>query len=216
MKPGATTIILVALIALGLCVAECDPLRSELKTRLEPAYCRLADALGGMCYAASSKLAGSDGGHVPGGVFAVVPNGSESAGIDCDGYVAASDSIERFVHVPLLTGFTLVSTEPGASASSPEAFLGITVIKAFDSTPGLAGMLVSVSLKDLGNPEVVLRSGAVVRLGTGNYALKLERLREVLSQAACLGMKPEIIDLRFRDQVVVRPGTIQRANHREV
>jgi hypothetical protein len=55
-----------------------------------------------------------------------------------------------------------------------------------------------------------------VKLGTGNYALKLERLREVLLQAAYLGMEPELIDLRFRDQVVVRPGTIASANDREV
>lgn len=216
MRPRATTFILVALAALGLCVAECDPLSSELALRLEPVHSRMASALGGICYAATSRLGSQGGGHVPGGVFALVPSGNKAAGLDRDGYVAAFDSLEKFEGVPLLTGFSVASTAPGAFASSPEAFLGITVIKAFDTTPGLVGMLRSVDLGDIENPEVLLKTGAVVRLGSGNYSLKLERLREVLSQAAYLGMQPEIIDLRFRDQVVVRPGTIKSANDREV
>jgi hypothetical protein len=216
LRPRATTFILVALVALGLCVAECDFLSAELGRRLEPVRCRLAPALGGLCYAASRGLAREGNGHVPGGVFAVVPSGPGAIGLDRDGYVASLDSLENLEDVPLLTGFTLGSREPGAFASSPEAFLGITVIKAFGTTPGLTGMLESVDLKDLENPEVILKGGTVVRLGAGRYALKLERLREVLAQTAYIGMKPELIDLRFRDQAVVRPGTIERANDREV
>lgn len=216
MKPKATTLILVALVALGLSIAECDFLSSEVRARLEPARCRFAAVLEGLCSAASAGLAREGNGHVPGGVFAAVPSGSRTAGLDRDGYVASVDSLGKFEDIPLLTGFTLGSREPGSFASSPEAFLGITVIKAFDTTPGLNGLLASVDLGDLENPEVVLKGGTVVRLGTGDYALKLDRLREVLSQAAHLGMKPTLIDLRFRDQVVVRPGTIESANDREV
>jgi len=216
LRPRATTLILAALVALGLCVAEFDYLSAELSRRLEPVCCRLAPVLGGLCYAASTGLVREAAGHVPGGVFAVVPSGPAAIGLDRDGYVASLDSLDNLKDVPLLTGFAVGSREPGAFASSPEAFLGITVVKAFETTPGLAGMLESVGLKDLENPEVVLKGGTVVRLGTGNYALKLGRLREVLTQTAYIGMKPELIDLRFRDQAVVRPGTIERANDREV
>ena len=216
MKPRSATLIPAALLALSLCVADSGFLSSLLRTAIEPARCRVAAVLGGICYAATSTLAGEQTGHTPGGALVAVPLGPRAVGLDPEGYVAAYDSLEKFDGVPLLTGFKLGSTEPGEFASSPEAFLGITVVKAFDTTPGLSGMLRRVDLEDIANPEVVLESGAVVRLGTGNYALKLKRLREVLSQAAYLGMKPETIDLRFRDQVVVRPGTIDRSKDREV
>jgi hypothetical protein len=215
LKPRATTLIMIAVIALGLCAKDCDLLRSQVEMRLDPVRCRLSAVLGGLCSAASAGLV-REGGHVPGGVFAVVPGGSRAAGLDRDGYVACVGSPEEFGDVPLLTGFRLGAAEPGAFASSPEAFLGITVIKAFDTTAGLTGLLKSVSLKDLENPEVTLKCGTLVRLGAGNYAIKLARLREVLSQAAYLGMKPELIDLRFRDQVIVRPGTVESKKDREV
>lgn len=216
MKPRPIILILAAVVSLGLSAWDCDWLRSEAEIRLEPVRCRLAAALGGLCYAASTGLVREGRAHVPGGVFAAVPGGSRATGLDRDGYVASVDALERFEGVPLLTGFKLGSAEPGSFASSPEAFLGITVIKAFDTIPGLTGLLERVDIGDLENPEITLKGGTVVRLGAGNYALKLERLREVLSQAAYLGMKPELIDLRFRDQVVVRPGTIESKNDREV
>jgi hypothetical protein len=216
LKPKATTLILAALVALGLAAWECEHVCSEVGERCEPLRDRLSAALDGFCGAASASLARDEEGHVPGGVFAAVPSGTFAAGLDRDGYVASFDSLHKFDDVPLLTGFRLSTTEPGAFASSPEAFLGITVIKAFDTTPGLAGMLRSIDLKNLENPEITLSSGTAVRLGAGNYALKLERLREVLWQTAFLGMEPTLIDLRFRDQVVVRPGTIKSENDREV
>ena len=208
--------IVAALLALGLAAHRGGLLEAEVAPRLEPFLVRFSAALEGFCGAASASIAREENGHVPGGVFAAVPSGAFATGLDLDGYVASFDSLEKSAGVPLLTGFRLGSLSPGAFASSPEAIFGITVIKAFDTTPGLAGMLASVDLKDLENPEIVLKSGTVVRLGTGNYALKLERLREVLWQTAYLGMEPTLIDLRFRGQAVVRPGTIERAKNRGV
>jgi hypothetical protein len=216
LKPNAATLILAALLALGLAAHESRLVRAELVPRLEPLRLRLSAALDGFCGAASASMAREGEEHVPGGVFAAVPSGAFAAGLDRDGYVASIDSLGKFEDVPMLTGFRLGSVDPGAFASSPQAIFGITVIKAFDTTPGLAGLLGSVDLKDLENPQIVLKSGTVVRLGAGNYAIKLERLREVLWQAAYLGMEPELIDLRFRGQVVVRPGTIERTKDRGV
>lgn len=216
MKPKATILIPAALLALTLSIIQCDLVLSECRMGIEPVASPLAGALREMCRAASAGLAGQGKGHVPGEVVAAVPAGCRAAGLDRDGCVARLDSTSKFGDVPLLTGFTSASREPGKSASSPEALLGITIVKAFEAAPGLAGIVTSVDLGDLENPEVVLRTGAVVRLGVGSYALKLERLREVLSQTALLGMRPTLIDLRFRDQVVVRPGTVQRKTDREV
>lgn len=216
MRPNATTFVIAGLLALGLSIAQCDLLVSECGARLEPLRCRLAASLEGVCCALSGGLARGERSHVPGGVFAAVPFGCHAAGLDRDGFIASLDSLKNFADVPLLIGFNLGLREPGGFASSPEAFLGITVVKAFETTPGLTGMLKSVDLSDLENPRVVLSRETVVMLGTGRYALKLERLREVLSQTSFLGMKPELIDLRFRDQVVVRPGRITSTNDREV
>lgn len=216
MKPKTTTLILTAIFAIMLSIVQCHSVLSGCRARIEPFASRLAGVMGDLCCAASRGIAGANEGRAPGEVVAAIPSGCLAAGLDLYGYVARVDTISKFGDVPLLTGFTPASREPGTSASSPEAFLGITIVEAFAMTPGLAGMLESVDLRELENPEVVLRTETVVRLGVGNYALKLERLREVLSQCVLLGMKPTLIDLRFRDQVVVRPGTIKRKTDREV
>jgi len=207
---------LVAVLALALSACECDFLSSELGMRLRPLARRIAAATENICGTASAGFAREETAHAPGDVFAAVPSGRLAAGLDRDGYVVSIDSLGGFGDVPLLDGFNLSPTGAGRFASSPEAFLGLAVVKVFETTPGLAGRLSKVDLGDLEDPRVILKSGTVVRLGTGDYVLKLERLREVLRQTASLGMKPALVDLRFRDQVVVRPGTTRGANGREV
>jgi cell division septal protein FtsQ len=47
--------------------------------------------------------------------------------------------------------------------------------------------------------------GVEVRLGRGEYAEQLQRLAEIEEALRMRGIKPASIDLRFRDQVVVKP-----------
>lgn len=216
LRPRRATLMAIGVIALGLSLIQCDLLITGCRERLEPLCSRVGASLERLRCAASEGIARGREVRVPGAAFAAIPMGCEAAALDRDGYVASIDSLGNLEDIPLLTGFRLGSCEPGAFASSPQAFLGITVVKAFETTPGLMGLLKSVDLKDLENPEVILKTETVVRLGAGNYALKLGRLREVLSQTTYLGMKPNLIDLRFRDQVVVRPGAIKSTTDREV
>jgi hypothetical protein len=216
LKPGGLQLLAIGVTALALCINESEFLLSMSRDGLAPLGRRLDAALCGLSGAASAAFAGEDSVRSPGPAFAAVAGRSGVTAVDEDGYVTTAAQASEAGGVPLIKGFEMSPREPGRLVSSPEILMGLCIIKAFEGTAGLAGMIDTVDLRNLEDPEVKLRSGALVKLGNGDYAHKLEKLREVIFQAAFLGMRPELIDLRFRDQVVVWPGAVPPAGDKGV
>lgn len=107
--------------------------------------------------------------------------------------------------VPLITGLTedevaAMRTAPGAKART-----AITMIQALlRSGSSLVGEIAEVDVSSADGPVLFTMDGVEVRLGTEDWNDRLARLEGVLAQVARDDVHVSVVDLRFRDQVVLR------------
>ena len=137
-------------------------------------------------------------------------------GLDREGYVTWCDSTSGMGDLPALTGFFPAGCKRGTRLSTPEAVLGLTIVRAFELSPLLMGVLSEINLEDLERPRAILTGGTLAELGHGAYVAKVERLSQVLMQARQRNMCVARVDLRFGGQVIVEWNRARRGFDKEV
>ena len=108
--------------------------------------------------------------------------------------------------VPLLTGPDLSQTHPGSQVSTVDVRRGLawTAILS-DNVLRLAGQVSEVDVSDPGLTRLVLLNGVRVLAPVWpNGTRQLSGLRATLADLAAKGMTPREVDVRFKDQIVVR------------
>jgi hypothetical protein len=108
--------------------------------------------------------------------------------------------------VPLLTGPDLARVSPGSQVQTVDVRRGLawTAILS-DNALRLAGQVSEVDVSDSGLTRLVLMNGVRVLAPVWpNGTRQLSGLRATLADLAAKGMTPREVDVRFKDQIVVR------------
>jgi len=108
--------------------------------------------------------------------------------------------------VPLLTGPDFSSVRPGSQVQTVDVRRGLawTAILS-DNALRLAGQVSEVDVSDPGLTRLVLLNGVRVLAPVWpNGTRQLSGLRATLADLAAKGMTPREVDVRFKDQIVVR------------
>jgi hypothetical protein len=108
--------------------------------------------------------------------------------------------------VPLLTGPEFSDMHPGSQVLTVDVRRGLawTAILS-DNALRLAGQVSEVDVSDSGLTRIVLMNGVRVLAPVWpNGTRQLSGLRATLADLAAKGMTPREVDVRFRDQIVVR------------
>jgi hypothetical protein len=108
--------------------------------------------------------------------------------------------------VPILTGPDLSDLHPGSQVQTVDVRRGLawTAILS-DNALRLAGQVSEVDVSDSGLTRLVLMNGIRVLAPVWpNGTRQLSGLRATLADLAAKGMTPREVDVRFKDQIVVR------------
>lgn len=126
--------------------------------------------------------------------------------IDADGVLLEPLQAGVVADVPLLAGPNFSNRRPGSQIQTPEVRRGLawTAILS-DNALRLAGQVSEVDVSDPRITRLVLLSGVrVVAPAWPNGARQLSGLRATLADLSAKGMTPREVDVRFKDQIVVR------------
>ena len=138
-------------------------------------------------------------------------------GLDEDAAVIPLTTTERLPDLPVITGSGNLRPDmfetSGEGRVNPSAENEFSLIQALYIIEKLRShsseMLSRISEVYIADPiDPILfttEDGIVVRIGVGSLTDKLERLDSMLTQLENVDIKTPIIDLRFRDQVIIRP-----------
>ena len=128
--------------------------------------------------------------------------------IDEDGVAFGAERRAVATDVPVITGLTPPELAAMRSAPSPKARVAIDLIRAIRGAhPALLGEISEIDVSSEDGPVLYTLDGVEVRLGADEWDGRLARLQGVLEQIATSGQVVSAIDLRFRDQVVLRGAT---------
>jgi cell division septal protein FtsQ len=107
--------------------------------------------------------------------------------------------------VPVVSGLSDEELTAMRSAPSPKALAAIALIRALLRTGStLAAEISEIDMSRKDGPLLYTIDGVEVRLGTEDWEERLARLEGVLARVAGQGVRA--VDLRFRGQVILRPG----------
>jgi cell division protein FtsQ len=126
--------------------------------------------------------------------------------IDASGVLLEPLQQGAVADVPLLTGPDLADVRPGTEVQTVEVRRGLawTAILS-DNALRLAGQVSEVDVSDSGLTRLVLMNGIRVLAPVWpNGTRQLSGLRATLADLAAKGMTPREVDVRFKDQIVVR------------
>ena len=108
---------------------------------------------------------------------------------------------------PVVTGLTPEEVAAMRLAPSPKARIAIELIRAMRGAhPALLGEISEIDVSRSEGPVLYTMDGIEVRLGSEDWADRLARLEGVLAEVAGRDSRVSSVDLRFRDQVVLRHG----------
>ncbi len=108
---------------------------------------------------------------------------------------------------PVVSGLTEEELASMRTAPAPRARAAIALIRALlRSGSTLATEISEIDMSRRDGPVLYTVDGIEVRLGTEDWEERLARLEGVLMQVAARTDAIRAIDLRFRDQVVLRKG----------
>jgi hypothetical protein len=144
--------------------------------------------------------------HVEERVPAMLVEHGEPWEIDATGVLLEPLEQGVVADVPLLTGPDLSQTHPGSQVSTVDVRRGLawTAILS-DNALRLAGQVSEVDVSDSGLTRLVLLNGVRVLAPVWpNGTRQLSGLRATLADLAAKGMTPREVDVRFKDQIVVR------------
>jgi len=125
--------------------------------------------------------------------------------IDEDGVAFGAERRAVPTDAPIITGLTPEEVAAMRSAPSAKARVAIGLIRAIrHAHPSLLGEISEIDVGGGEGPVLYTLDGVEVRLGVDDWDGRLARLEGVLGQLAATGQAVNSIDLRFRDQVVLK------------
>ena len=144
--------------------------------------------------------------HVEERVPALLVEHGEPWEIDATGVLLEPLQQGVVADVPLLSGPDFSDIRPGSQVQTVEVRRGLawTAILS-DNALRLAGQVSEVDVSDSGLTRLVLLNGVRVLAPVWpNGTRQLSGLRATLADLAAKGMTPREVDVRFKDQIVVR------------
>ena len=125
--------------------------------------------------------------------------------IDASGYRPVSDEGEsRSLHFETLREAMLVDPEIG------RALYLMRVLRTM--SPGMYDELSEIHVSRPNDPiAYMVEGGLAIRFGTGHYPRKIEMLRRTVERLETDAIRTRLIDLRFKDQVIIRPIVSSRS-----
>ncbi len=94
-----------------------------------------------------------------------------------------------------------------AMRGSPEIARALYLMRVLRTmSPGMYDELSEIHVSSPDDPiAYMVEGGLAIRFGTGNYPRKIEMLRRTVEELEANAIRTRLIDLRFKDQVIVRP-----------
>lgn len=127
--------------------------------------------------------------------------------LDEDGRVLGEEQEAVAPPVPVISGLSEDELAALRTAPSPRVRAAIALIRSLLRTnAALAGAISEIDMSRRDGPVLYTVDGIEVRLGTEDWDERLARLPGVLAQVAGQEDAVRAIDLRFRDQVVLKKG----------
>jgi cell division septal protein FtsQ len=127
--------------------------------------------------------------------------------IDEDGHVLGEERQAVVPEVPVISGLTEAEVTAMRTAPSPKAEAGIALIRTLlRQKSTLAAEISEIDVAGADGPVLFTVDGIEVRLGPDGWEDRLARLEGVLGQVAAQDRRIRTVDLRFRDQVVLKRG----------
>jgi len=126
--------------------------------------------------------------------------------IDATGVLLEPLEQGEVADVPLLSGPDFSEQRPGTQVQTVDVRRGLAWTAVLsDNALRLAGQVSEVDVSDAGLTRLVLLNGVrVLAPAWPNGTRQLSGLRATLADLAAKGMTPREVDVRFKDQIVVR------------
>jgi cell division septal protein FtsQ len=126
--------------------------------------------------------------------------------LDEDGRLLGEERQAVATEVPVISGLSEEELATMRTAPGPRARAAIALIRALLRTGStLAGEISEIDMSRPEGPVLYTVDGVEVRLGSEEWEERLARLEGVLAQVATQDVQG--VDLRFRDQVVLRKAS---------
>ncbi len=127
--------------------------------------------------------------------------------LDEEGWLLGEETQAVAPPMPVITGLSEDEVATMRTRPSAKARTAIALIRALlRSGSPLASEISEIDMSRREGPVLYTVDGIEVRLGTEDWEERLARLEGVLTQVAASADGVSSIDLRFRDQVVLRKG----------
>jgi cell division protein FtsQ len=124
--------------------------------------------------------------------------------IDEQGVSLGAETRAVAPEAPVITGLSAADLS-GDGASSPRVAAGISLLRVLlRSETTLLRQISEIDVSRPDGPVLYTVDGVEVRLGAEDWEARLGRLQGVLAQVRATGQPVSAIDLRFRDQVVLK------------
>ena len=100
-----------------------------------------------------------------------------------------------------------------AMRDSPELARALYLMRVLKTiSPGMFDELSEIHVSSPDDPiAYMIEGGLAIRFGTGRYLRKIEMLRRTMERLEADAIRTRLIDLRFKDQVIVRPIVSNRS-----
>ncbi|MET0851066.1 MAG: FtsQ-type POTRA domain-containing protein [Candidatus Rokuibacteriota bacterium] len=127
--------------------------------------------------------------------------------IDEDGVAMGAQSRAVSVSLPVISGLDAGDLSAEGRAPSARVSAGLALLRMLLRTGSpLTSQISEVDVSHHDGPVLYTVDGVEVRIGTEEWDARIPRLMGVLAQLASSGEAVSAIDLRFRDQVVLKPA----------
>jgi len=128
--------------------------------------------------------------------------------MDEDGRVLGEERRAVVPGAPVISGLTEEELASMRTAPGPKARAAVALIRALlRSGNALAAEISEIDMSRPEGPVLYTVDGIEVRLGAEDWDERLARLEGVLAQVATQDVSG--VDLRFKDQVVLRRGAVR-------
>jgi cell division protein FtsQ len=125
--------------------------------------------------------------------------------IDAEGRLVGSARRPGSPPLPILSGVERPAVDPNAPLSD-RLRTGLQLLGAIQQAgERAAGRISEIELVQADDPVLYTIDGTAIRVGGRPWGDRLARLDGVLDELEARGERPGSIDLRFRDQIVLRP-----------
>ena len=125
--------------------------------------------------------------------------------VDASGYLRTPDAAEP--------GDRTFETLRDAMLANPEMARALYLMRVLRTmAPGMYDELSEIHVSSPDDPiAYMVEGGLAIRFGTGHYPRKIEMLRRTVEKLETDAIRTRLIDLRFKDQVIVRPIVSNRS-----